>query len=382
MHKVLLVDDEKNILSGYRRNLRTKFHIYVSESGKGGLEILKNNGPFAVVVSDYKMPEMNGIEFLSRVRELYPDTVRVMLTGYADLDAAVNAINEGNIFRFLSKPCNVDLMARNIYDAIGQYQLITAEKELLNKTLKGSIKTLIDILSAVNPETFSQAAQMRSMARKIVSRLRIPSSWEIEIGTLLSKIGLVTVPQEIIRKKYHGEELTTEEEKMFFNHAQVGSELLKHIPRLEKIAEGINYQYACYNGEGESIDYKVGDNIPFLGRLLKALNDYYSPINKGAQPSEALKIIQRKHEIYDPDILGALIAEVQGLSEGTIISMKKINELKIGMLLAEGIRDINGFLLVPKGSELTNISLMKILNYDKMTKVQEPIKVIETAGGN
>jgi response regulator RpfG family c-di-GMP phosphodiesterase len=379
MHKVLLVDDEKNILSGYRRNLRTKFHIYVSESGKGGLEILKNNGPFAVVVSDYKMPEMNGIEFLSKVRDLYPDTVRVMLTGYADLDAAVNAINEGNIFRFLSKPCNVDLMAKNIYDAIGQYQLITAEKELLNKTLKGSIKTLIDILSAVNPETFSQAAQMRSMARKILSRLRISASWEIEIGTLLSKIGLVTVPQEIIKKKYQGEELSEEEEKMFFNHAQIGSELLKHIPRLEKIAEGIHYQYACYNGEGENIDYKVGDNIPFLGRLLKVLNDYYSPINKGASPSEALKIIQKKHEIYDPDILGALIAEVHGLSEGTIISMKKLNELKIGMLLAEGIKDINGFLLVPKGNELTNISLMKILNYNKMTKIQEPIKVIESS---
>ncbi|NOX17988.1 MAG: response regulator [Chlorobi bacterium] len=378
MHKVLLVDDEKNILSGYRRNLRTKFHIYVSESGKGGLDILRNNGPFAAVVSDYKMPEMNGIEFLSKVRDLYPDTVRVMLTGYADLDAAVNAINEGNIFRFLSKPCKVELLAKNIYDAIGQYQLITAEKELLNKTLKGSIKTLIDILAAVNPEAFSQAAQMRSMARKILARLRIQNSWEVEIGTLLSKIGLVTVPQSIIRKKYQGAELTADEEKMFFHHAQIGNELLKHIPRLEKIAEGINYQYACYNGEGESIDFKVGDNIPFLGRLLKVLNDFYSPINKGAAPNEALRIIQKKHEIYDPDILGALIAEVQGLSEGSIISMKKLTELKIGMLLAEGIKDINGFLLVPKGNELTNISLMKILNYNKMTKIQEPIKIIES----
>jgi response regulator RpfG family c-di-GMP phosphodiesterase len=378
MHKVLLVDDEKNILSGYKRNLRTKFQIYISESGKGGLEILKNHGPFAVVVSDYKMPEMNGIEFLTKVRELYPDTVRVMLTGYADLDAAVNAINEGNIFRFLSKPCNVDLMSKNIYDAIGQYQLIMAEKELLNKTLKGSIKTLIDILSAVNPEAFSQAAQMRSMARKILSRLNISVSWDIEIGTLLSKIGLVTVPQEIIRKKYRGEKLSPDEEKMFMNHARIGSELLRHIPRLEKIAEGINYQYVCYNGEGESIDYKVGDNIPFLGRMLKALNDYYARINKGIAPNEAIKILQQKHENYDPDILGALIAEVRGLSEGEIVSMKKLSELKVGMMLADGIKDVNGFLLVPKGNELTNISLMKIMNYNKLTKIQEPIKVIET----
>ncbi len=377
MHKILLVDDERNILAGYNRNLRSKFQLFIAESGKDGLKIMHEKGPFAVVVSDYKMPEMNGIDFLSKVRELYPDTVRIMLTGYADLNAATNAVNEGNIFRFLSKPCPVEQMSKNLYDAVGQHQLVTAEKELLNNTLKGSIKMLIEILSSVNPEAFSQATQSRNLTKSILARLGKQITWDIEIAVLLSKIGLVTIPTEILQKKNKGIELTAEEKKMYYKHAEFGATLLKNIPRLEKIAEAISFQYSSYDGETGARDFKVGENIPFVGRLLKVLNDFNALIKLGSSEDEALEKMQRTSEKYDPDIFGALLAEVSGLSSGQIVSMKNLIELKDGMLLAEGVRDINGFLLIPKGSELSSISLMKIINYNKMTKIAEPIKVIE-----
>ncbi len=377
MHKVLLVDDERNILSGYKRNLHSKFQLFAAESGKEGLRIMQDKGPFAVVVSDYKMPEMNGIDFLSKVRELYPDTVRVMLTGYADLNAATQAVNEGNIFRFLSKPCPVEQMSKNIYDAVGQYQLVTAEKELLNNTLKGSIKMLIEILSSVNPEAFSQATQSRNLAKSILERLGKPISWDIEIAVLLSKIGLVTIPNEILEKKNNGVELTAEEKEMYYKHADFGAALLKNIPRLENIAEGISFQYSSYDGETGARDFKVGENIPFVGRLLKVLNDFNAFLKLGFPEDEALKEMQKSAGKYDPDILGALLAEVSGLSSGQIVSMKNLDELKAGMVLAEGVRDIHGFLLIPKGSELSSIALMKIINYNKMTKIAQPIKVIE-----
>lgn len=377
MNKILLVDDDKNILMGYKRNLRTKFDVHLAESGAEGLEIIDKDGPFAVVVSDFKMPGMNGVEFLTKVREKHFDTVRMMLTGFADLDSAMNAINEGNIYRFLTKPCSVELFAKNLYDATGQYQLINAEKELLNNTLKGSINTLIEILSVVNPDAFSRAVKFKNLSQNLLNRLGKEITWEIEVGALLSQIGLVTIPSSILEKMDKNFQLTDDEKSIFNTHPEFGKTLLKKIPRLESIADGISYQLETYNGQGGSKDFKVGENIPLLGRLLKVMNDYESLIHLGLNEKQAIEELEPNSEVYDPDIWGALIAEVTGLAEGQIISSKDLSELQPGMILAEGIKDINNVLLLPKGGEISEISLMKLFNYDKITRVKTPMKIIE-----
>ncbi len=377
MNKILLVDDEKNILMGYKRNLRTKFDVHIAESGAEGLSVLKELGPFAVVVSDFKMPGMNGVEFLAKVKELYPDTVRMMLTGYADLDSAMNAINEGNIYRFLTKPCSVELFAKNLYDATGQYQLINAEKELLNNTLKGSINILIEILSVVNPDAFSRAVKFKNLAKQLLSRLGKEITWEFEVGALLSQIGLVAVPSSILEKIEKNYELTKDEKEIYNTHPDFGKTLLKKIPRLESIANGISYQLQTYNGSGGSKDFKVGENIPFIGRLLKVMNDYENLMHLGLNEKQVIDELEENSEIYDPDIWGALVAEATGLDEGIIILSVGILELEPGMVLAEGIKDINNILLLPKRRELSEISIMKLLNYDKITKINVPIKIVE-----
>ncbi|MDA3861948.1 MAG: response regulator [Melioribacteraceae bacterium] len=377
MNKILLVDDEKNILLGYKRNLRSKFDVHIAEGGKEGLDILKEHGPFAVVVSDFKMPGMDGVEFLKLVREKYPDTVRMMLTGYADLDSAMNAINEGNIYRFLTKPCSAELFAKNLYDATGQYQLINAEKELLNNTLKGSINILIEILSVVNPGAFSRAVKFKNLSKQLLTRLGKEITWENEIGALLSQIGLVTVPSSILEKMDKNFQLTDDEKTIFNGHPEFGKTLLKKIPRLESIANGISFQLQTYNGVGGSKEYKVGENIPFMGRLLKVMNDYENLIHLGLNQNQAIEELDKNHDFYDPDIWGALVAEASGFGEGQIISSKELAELKPGMILANGVKDINNVLLLPKGGEISEISLMKLLNYNKITKIKTPIKIIE-----
>jgi response regulator RpfG family c-di-GMP phosphodiesterase len=377
VNKILLVDDEKNILLGYKRNLRSKFDVHIAEGGKEGLDILKEHGPFAVVVSDFKMPGMDGVEFLKLVREKYPDTVRMMLTGYADLDSAMNAINEGNIYRFLTKPCSAELFAKNLYDATGQYQLINAEKELLNNTLKGSINILIEILSVVNPGAFSRAVKFKNLSKQLLTRLGKEITWENEIGALLSQIGLVTVPSSILEKMDKNFQLTDDEKTIFNGHPEFGKTLLKKIPRLESIANGISFQLQTYNGVGGSKEYKVGENIPFMGRLLKVMNDYENLIHLGLNQNQAIEELDKNHDFYDPDIWGALVAEASGFGEGQIISSKELAELKPGMILANGVKDINNVLLLPKGGEISEISLMKLLNYNKITKIKTPIKIIE-----
>ncbi|MDP2037749.1 MAG: response regulator, partial [Ignavibacteria bacterium] len=234
MFKILLVDDDENILQGYRRNLRTKFQVYTSQDPRLALSILNENPDIAVIVSDYNMPEMNGIDFLTKAKDIRPDTVRILITGYAELQMAIKSVNEGNLFRFLTKPCDQETLQKIIFQACEQYSLITVEKELLEKTLKGSIKVLIDILAAANPLVFNRSLQIRDHAKKIMKRMNMPDSWEVEIACLLSQIGCIGIPGEVLEKRLNGLELTNAEEEMFFKQAEVGKTLLKNIPRLEK----------------------------------------------------------------------------------------------------------------------------------------------------
>ncbi len=138
--KILLVDDDANLLAATRRQLRKKFELETARSGADGLHALNTNGPFAVVISDMRMPEMNGLEFLKQVKTSAPDTVRMMLTGIADKNTAVEAVNVVNVFRFMNKPCSSESLSRAIEAGLQQYHLIRAERVLLERTLAGNVE--------------------------------------------------------------------------------------------------------------------------------------------------------------------------------------------------------------------------------------------------
>jgi FixJ family two-component response regulator len=131
--KILFVDDEPAVLDGYQRLLRNQFHISAALGGEQALTLIQSAGPFAVVISDMRMPGMNGAQFLARVRERAPDTVRMLLTGHADLDVAIEAVNEGKIFQFLTKPCEREILVKAIRGGLEKYRVAAAEKEIVRK---------------------------------------------------------------------------------------------------------------------------------------------------------------------------------------------------------------------------------------------------------
>ena len=149
--KVLCVDDDRDLLDALTLILRRKFRVATATSGAEGLAKLRKAGPFAVVLSDMRMPAMDGVGFLTRVRDSAPDTVRMVLTGNADVNVAIHAVNEGRIFRFLAKPCPPKQLLSAFEAALEQYRIVTAERLLLEETLRGSIKTLSHILAITNP---------------------------------------------------------------------------------------------------------------------------------------------------------------------------------------------------------------------------------------
>lgn len=376
MDKILLVDDDENILAGYQRNLRKMFQIVTASSGKDALEIIRSSGPFAVIMSDFKMPEMNGNQFLAQARQISPDSVRMMLTGFADVETAINAVNEGNIFRLLTKPCPHDKLINSLYAALEQYRLVIAERELLDKTLKGSIKVLTDILAVVNPIAFSQASMLRKIARNIGKKIQVKNLWKLELSALLSQIGCVAVPTEILEKKVKGIEMTEEEKRIFNSHPVIGYSLIENIPRLEDICEAIKYQNYKYDGSDEPDDYVMGDKIPVNARILAVLNDYFNFTQQSLTSREAMQKLYEQENFYDPTILAALDAEITGMYDGFIVESVFLKELKAGMILAEEIKNQEGTVLLSKNHEITDVLVHKLKQYITFHTIIEPIKVL------
>jgi DNA-binding response OmpR family regulator len=369
--KILLVDDDTTLLDFYKNSFKFNFEMLTACDGNEGIKILNANllNPFHVIVSDYDMPGINGIDFLIRAREVMPDSVRIMLTSASDIQVAINAISEGNIFRFLNKPCPPNTLAKNIVAGIDQNRLITAEKTLLEKTLLGSVGVIMEILSVVNPEAFAQTLRLRNLAKKMITRLKIENGWEIEVGVLLSQIGCVSIPPDIITKHFHGRYLSEQETMMFYSHPLSGYKFISKIPRLENIAEGIKNQFR---------DYSEGDNKSFLlSHFIKVLIDYDMHIHSGKLPTTACDIMNLNKDKYNPLVLQALEAEILQVMEGFVVKTISLENLQVRMVLADDIRSDRNVILVRKDSEISDVSLDKILNYRHFEPIQEPIKVLE-----
>ncbi len=377
--RILFVDDEINILEGYRRQLKRLFEIEIAQSGEQGLETLARSGPYAVIVSDFRMPGMNGIEFLARVREAAPDTVRMMLTGFAEMQAVIEAINQGNIFRFLTKPCTTDIMVKALNDGINQYQLIMAEQELLAKTLKGTIQILTEILSLVNPEAFGRASRITRYVREIAEQIgdsRPEDRWILETAAMLSQIGCILLPQEAIKKLYQGKELSPEENQVFQMHPGIAHDLLGQIPRLEPVAEIVYYQEKGFDGSGIPLDTRQGEAIPLGARILKAVLDFDILTTRGETRGKALLQLRGESESYDPLVLKAF-EKVLGMEAKFDLQALAVSSLKEKMILAEDLYSLNSSKkILAKGHELTTTFLEHLIKYQDLFGLKEPIRVL------
>ena len=362
---VLLVDDEQAILDGLRRQLRGKFQIETATGSEAGLEAIAAQ-QFAVVVSDLRMPVMDGVRFLSEVRERSADSVRIMLTGQADVEAAVQAVNRGNLFRFLTKPCPPDELAAALEAGIAQHKLVTAERELLEKTLAGSVKVLTEILSLTNPRAFGRAQRLRKVARKLATAVRHPAAWQVELAAMLSQLGAVTIPQELLDRSDAHTELREDERKLIEGIPEVTARLLANIPRLEPCARMIAAAGASSMPSGD-------DGIGRGARILRLMTEYEAMLASGTSATAALVQLRRLgHPLAAVEVLSALDAEPTTVKR-QIAAM--VRDLKPGMTLDEDVRARNGVLLVARGQELTSALLERILNFHRLLGLSEPIRV-------
>ena len=375
VEKILCVDDEPNILEAYKRSLRKDFKIDIATGGAEALELIKSDGPYAVIVSDMRMPEMDGVQFLASARSLAPETVRIMLTGNADQQTASDAVNEGHIFHFLTKPCTAEMLRTSLLEGIQQYHLMRAEKELLEKTLIGSLQLVTDILSMVNPTAFGRASRVRRLVRQLSAIMKAEDAWQVEIAAMLSQIGCITVPEDTLTKVYQGRDLTAEEQRMVKNSPKVGYDLISRIPRLEPVAEIIAHQERLANTLYLPDESWIGTPAPLGSRILNLALDFDELIEAKLSSSQAFTEIQRRGRRYEQVAVAALRKVVE--DSETMYEMREVHirDLVEHTILAEDIMAANDVLLVAKGQEVSASLRMRLENFLRRGSIHYEVKV-------
>jgi response regulator RpfG family c-di-GMP phosphodiesterase len=373
--KVLLVDDEPRVIETLAQLLRREFDVRTASVPQDALRTLNEISDLAVVVSDMRMPGMDGATFLHEIMVRRPDVARILLTGEAGREGAIRAVNEGQILRFLTKPCPIEDLKKAIDAGVVQHRLIHAERAVLLETLMGSIKALMEVLAVANPVAFGRAERIRKIAARCAERFNCTDYWQLEAAALLSQLGYITVPESTLEKMYAGQPLTRDERQKVDSVPDVASALLEHIPRLEPVIQIV----AALKWNDAQIA-RLGDGtIGLAARILGAVLEYEALIAAGKSRDEIFAELHQKSARYGERLIMQL-DDCIGHKQAATISRTPderemlLGEVSPGARLLSEIRLANGTLLVPVNFEVTKTLLDRLSNIhpDLMKK---PVRV-------
>jgi response regulator RpfG family c-di-GMP phosphodiesterase len=356
---VLCVDDDPKVVEALALNLRTDYDVHTACGGQEALDALAEMNGAAVVISDMRMPGMDGATLLSQVMQRYPDATRILLTGEAGRDAAVLAVNEGNIFRFLTKPCPPERLKKAVDAGLKQHQLISAERNMMHETLVGCIEALVDVLAITNPVAFGRARRIKRLVVEFAATIDCGNVWPLEAAAMLSQIGYMSLPMELVDKIYYGERLTSEEKTLASGVPRVAIQLLEHIPRLEPVM-----QILSTLGWTDAQIMKLGEgSIGISSRILGLILEYDTLIAQGRTPTVALQSLRTRATRFHAALIEKFAIHLGAhAAEPTVLEMP-LRQVLPGMTILQDVRTHMGTLLVPKGFEVTDTLLTRIPNF-------------------
>ena len=384
---LLCVDDEANILSSLRRLFRPHgYTVLTATGGAEGLEILGKQ-PVDLIISDMRMPGMDGAAFLAEARKRHPDTVRLLLTGYADMDSTIAAINAGQISRYIAKPWNDQDVVLTVREALERKalerekhrlealtQAQNTELKALNASLEDKVEARTQELKAAHEKlkqqfltsirVFSNLIELREgvisghsrrvadLARKIALKLNFPSAdvQDVMLSGLLHDVGKIGLPDELLSKPVS--HMSGDELGLLRKHPVTGQAALMGIENLRKAGTFIRAHHERWDGQGYP-DRLSGLAIPYGARVLAVANDFDSLQIGSLSPrkmkqDEALAFIQQNRgKRYCPQVVDALI-EVLGAAETASQTGHELNpsSLKPGMVLARDLVTRDGVMLL------------------------------------
>jgi len=352
---VLFVDDEKRLLEGIAQLLRKQYEVQIANSGDEALRRLGELKDVAVVVSDFRMPQMDGATFLHQVMLRAPTATRILLTGEAGVDGARDAVNKGQIFRFLTKPCPTDQLREALDAGIELHRLANAERIVMQETLLECIAALMEVLAVTNPTAFGRAQRIKRLVADVATKLECGQFWQLEAAALLSQIGYFAESPELAEKIYYGRTLSPEEKKRAAAVPANAQRLFEHVPRLEpviQIVTALDWPDAALA--------RLGDGMIGLGaRILGVALEYDLMTIKEMPKKEIMPVLRSRESRFGSIVLEAFTAVVGAEAEPQVQTMR-LREATPGMRLLQEIRTSSGALLVPIGFELSQRLLERI----------------------
>jgi len=356
--KILFVDDEEMVLKGIELTIGRNYDIRTATSGAEGLALIESESPFAVVVSDFNMPGMDGVEFLQKVRSKDKDAVTMLLTGGANFNEVSDAVRMGAIFRLIGKPCPTEDLEENLNQALKQYRTVRAEKDMLEQTMNGAVRAITSILAASKPLFFGRSQRVKKLAFELASELKLSDDWRLELASTFSYLGYLTLPDEVQEKLYNNEKVPDEimdVVKVFPNFAK---EILKGIPRLEEITPII---YLIGKDYEEPVSGK--DDSAKLASVIRLSQHYDHYASDGYSRTDIFEILDKDKAIYLPGALDALKKIRDYSSVCPEVEEISIDHLKAGMRILSDLRLPNGSLVAPKGSVVDSHFIKIVENY-------------------
>ncbi|MFP3908053.1 MAG: response regulator, partial [Acidimicrobiales bacterium] len=353
--RVLLVDDDPAVTGALRRQLRSRYQAVAASSAEAAVALVRDaDEPFAAVVSDLRMPGTGGLALLGSMAALTPSTTRLLLTGHADLDTAIDALNGGHVFRFLCKPADQATMVQALDDAVDQHRLVTAEAELLQRTLHRSIDALLETLALTNPAAFSRALRVRSVVDQLLEEVEVDDPWTVQVASMVSQIGAVTLPATLIDKLHNGDPLDGDEPRLVDGLPSLALRLIADIPRLDDVRAIL---------AGLSTASIAATELPVGARILRVALAFDELDAAGRRLDDAVGELRGREPLLDAATIDSLReARARAASSGT--EEVALDDLAVGMVLATDVVTSDGVLLVGRGQTVTANLLARIANFD------------------
>ncbi len=357
-NKILCVDDEEAILRGFKLNLNNKFELHFASDGIEGLELFKREGGFAAVLSDMRMPRMSGAEMLHEIKKIDSEVVTVLLTGHTDFESAMAAVNDGNVFRMLSKPCPPDVLRKVLRDAIEQYDLITSKRILLDQTLRGAVDALAQSLAITQPLFFGRAQRVRRMANGLAEAVQLVESWRVGVAAIFSQLAYLSIPNHLSESVYYRKDLKPELKAMLKDLPEETLKIIDLIPGLTDIREIL--QRIDIQPKFEIDD---GSGIRTAASILRVALDYDYYQEQGHADALIIQTLISRADTYDQKITEALSQFIDADSNSYSLEEIDTKDLAEGMRLNQDLLLEDSMLIASSGADIDRSLLKIVRNY-------------------
>ncbi|GAA4945860.1 response regulator [Actinoplanes utahensis] len=365
---LLLVDDDEVVLETLSIQLGRDHRLLFAGDAEKALELLAANDDVAAVVSDVRMPGMDGVQLLGKVQTDYPDVMRILHSGHGDMNTVIAAINSGGVYRYLPKPAGRADILDAVKKAVSKHDHAMAERRMVDTTLKTSMQALFGILELSSPVGFARAGRIRALVGELTHALELDGLWEIEVAAMASQVGAVTVPPEVMRKLAEGAGLTPDEQAVVNAMPASVLPLIKDIPMIDDVIDtirGLAGERPPAGGWSPVVEGAIS--------VVRTAIEYDTAFARSNSATTAVAALARADRCA-PHVLAALrqIKGVQSPEAGSTQAYT-IAELQVGMRLAQDVTATNGLVLISSGTVMTEAMLDRLANFNRALGLVEPV---------